>query len=279
MRGDRSKLTVQNEVIILCGDNMVFDVMTYNGEREMLKLHLSVLDPYVDRFIICESRTTFSGNEKPSYFFRHTHLFKPWWKKITYYLIQDNFSQEEIQLAENSPNTKGAAHWKTEFLQKERIKIALKESNPRDQDDVYVGDVDEIWKPQEVLLPKKLKMRVYAYYLNNQSNEEFWGTLVAKYGQIKNECLNHMRSNQEIRAPSYGGWHFTSMGGLQEVERKLHDSYTDESYYTADVKQNLANRVEKGIDYLGRPFVFKEDTTEWPDFLKKHKLEYTHLCL
>lgn len=256
---------------------MTYDVFTYNGELEMLLLRLNILDPFVDRFIIVEAKTTFSGLKKPLYFSLHEHYTKKWWNKIRYYVIDENYTSAELSAAERSPNTKGASHWKNEFLQKESITKALTKLN--DFDTVYIGDVDEIWKPVSFIGmgPQKLKLKVYAYYLNNRSDEEFWGTLAGKWGDIRHEYLNHLRTNTKFRTNDYFGWHFTSMGGLKEVQRKLNDSYTTESYNTMDIQLQLPERHSKGIDYLGRNFTFWEDESEWPRYLQENREEYTHL--
>lgn len=256
---------------------MIYDVFTYNGEKDILDLRLNMLYKHVDKFIIVEAKTTFSGQPKKLYFSNQEGSFKQFWKKIDYFVVDENYSKQERALAANSPNTQGAKHWRTEFLQKESIKKAL--WNLEDDDIVYVGDVDEIWNPSyQPLMPEKLKLRVYAYYLNNLSSEEFWGTVVAPWGYFKDKTLNHVRSDIEIRGTEYGGYHFTSMGGLNQVKRKLEDSYTKESYLTKDVQQKLSERVDKGIDYLGRPFTFKIDEEDWPSYLYSRRRKYKHLC-
>lgn len=259
----------------------IIDCFTYNGERDILNLRLNILDKYVDRFIIVEAKTTFTGKKKPLYFSDHERYFSKWWKKITYHIIDENYSPEEIALAYSSPNTQGAEHWKHEFLQKESIKKALE--GLRDNDMVFVGDVDEIWNPELrwqnfTGSPFKLKLKVYAYYLDNLSNEEFYGPLSSKYLWIKNECLNHLRTNA-WKTNFYAGWHFTSMGGVSEVRRKLNDSYTEESYNTSDVQELLEKRVTQGVDYLGRPFIFKKSQKDWPTYLKQNKSRYQRLIL
>jgi beta-1,4-mannosyl-glycoprotein beta-1,4-N-acetylglucosaminyltransferase len=258
----------------------VIDIFTYNGEKDILRLHLSVLGPHVDKFIICEAKTTFSGLPKPLYFFRDQRYFKPWWHMIDYYVIDENYTQEEIDLANSSPNTKGAEHWKREFLQKESLKKALAAQNLQDSDRVYIGDVDEIWDPAfNVGIPNlKLKLKVYSYYLNNRSNEEFWGTLATTYGDIKDECLNHLRT-KAFKTIADGGWHFTSMGGLKEVQRKLNDSYTIESYNLNYIPGWVESCVAERKDLLNRGFTYTIDESEWPQFLKDNRKKYAHLCL
>ncbi len=258
---------------------MVIDVFTYNGETAILKLHLATLYNYVDKFIIIEANKTFTGYKKPMYFFRDQRFFNPWLKKIEYYPVTDWDDPEIWEMAIKSPNTVGASHWKREFYIKESIKKAL--VNLNDDDTLFIGDVDEIIDPNaeyESDSPIKARLRVYAYYLNNRSNEPFYGTLISQYKDIKGQSLNQLRSDKALYSTGkYLGWHFTSMGGIEEVRRKLNDSYTPDSYNTYEVQQLLPQRIREGIDYLGRPFEFKLEESEWPKYLKDHKKDFKQL--
>jgi glycosyltransferase involved in cell wall biosynthesis len=67
------------------------------------------------------------------------------------------------------------------------------------------------------------------------------------------------------------------MGGIEEVRRKLNDSYTDESYNTKGVQNNLEKRFGNK-DYLGRSqFKFSIDETELPRFIIENKEKYKKL--
>lgn len=261
---------------------MIYSVFTFNGENDMLKLHLSILDNYVDRFIIVEANKTFTGNDKPLYFFRDQRYFKQWWKKIEYYPMTDWDDVALWQQAMISPQTQGAQHWKREFYIKESIHKALHKSNVQDSDMLFIGDVDEIIDPDasiEFNTPTKAKMRVYTYHLNNRSNEAFFGTLITPYKEIKDKCLNHMRSDPSLYSQGpFLGWHFTSMGGIEQVRRKLNDSYTTETYNTFEVQQNLPVYIKENTDFLNRPFTFQVDEADWPHFLKENKSKFQHLC-
>lgn len=260
---------------------MIYDVFTYNGEMKTLQLHLGVLNNYVDRFIIVEARKTFTGNDKPLYLPRHEQYIKEYLKKIDYYIVNEWDDVSIWEQAILSPNTIGAEHWKREFYIKESIHKALRHYHVRDDDTVFIGDVDEIIDPlakYESDTPIKAKLRVYSYWLNNLSNEEFWGTLICQYGDIKDKCLNHVRSDKTLYSKGdYLGWHFTSMGGTDEVRRKLNDSYTAESYNTLDVQQLLQNRMKNNTDYLGRGFSFTQNSEFWPEFLKENTAKFATL--
>ena len=261
---------------------MVYSVFTFNGESAILKLHLSILWDYVDKFIIVEANKTFTGLDKPFYLLRDYRFFKPWWKKIHYYQLNDWDDVELWEQAIKSPNTKGASHWAREFYIKESIHKALKHSGVKDNDTLFIGDVDEIIDPTtefESGGPVKAKLRVYSYFLNNRSNEEFWGTLICQYKDIKDKCLNHVRSDKSLYSKGKPlGWHMTNMGGVEEIRRKLNSSYTDESYNTKEVQELLEKRFKESKDYLGRSFTFTLEESEWPKLLKENKDKYLPLC-
>lgn len=263
---------------------MIVDCFTFCGEYDLLEIRLNVLNDYVDQFIIIEAPTTFSGQIKPLYWAERDERFEEWEHKIKYFVIDENYSDEEIALAESSPNTQGAYHWKHEFLQKESIKKAL--THLKDDDLVFIGDVDEIWELTGVPLQYiygdmpysgvfKLGLKVYSYYLNNRSSEIFYGTIIGKYKDIKDECLNHLRMN--ARKCDICGWHFTSMGGIELVRRKLNDSYTEETYNNDWVKLHLEDNIVNNKDFLGRSFTYKTDESEWPQYLKDNRDKYVHL--
>lgn len=253
---------------------MIISAFTYNGEKDILDIHLNVLKDHVDQFIICEAPLTFTGKEKPLYFEEVEHLYRH--LPIKYHVIDEN-DETLWEMARNSPNTKGAEHWKREFVHKESIKKAL--THLQDDDIVFIGDVDEVWYPMvskyKITNPIKLKLRVYTYYLNNHSSEQFWGTIVSKYKDIKDSCLNHLRTNTE-KNTSERGWHFTSMGGYEAVKKKLDDQYTEESYNTSYVQSNLENNITQVKDFLGRDFFFYTDE-QLPRYVLDNKEKFNHL--
>lgn len=278
-------ITHKNIILENLKDVKVYDIFTYNGETDILEIRLNILKDYVDQFIIVEAPTTFSGLKKPLYFQEQKERFKQFSDKIKYFIIDDYpHDQELLKLADSSSNVpkNGPEHWRREFYQKESIKKAL--TDLQDEDVCFVGDVDEIWNP-EILIDYtkddifKLKQEVYAYYLNYKSNEPWAGTLVTKYKNIKNNCLNHLRTKGKTKYTyiQNGGWHFTSMGGIDEVRRKLNDSYTKDSYNTHEVQDKLKERFGK-TDYIGRgKFKFWFDESDLPEYILENKKKYRDL--
>ena len=249
---------------------MTYDVITFNGEDELFEIRYNILKDYVDEFRVIEFDKTFSGKPK-------SPTFNQNWPKVkSYYITEEIWSKYE-DLAKSSPNTqygKGASHWTREFCQKESIKDCL--IDLKDNDIVYIGDCDEIWDPEVVIHhPAKIKLIVYSYWLNNRSSEDFWGTMVNCWGQIKNECLNHLRTNTPKTIEA--GWHFTSMGGYDKIKNKLTDSYTPESYAHPYILDSLENNLYEIRDFLGRNFSYSKDDSEWPSYLKDNSAKYAHL--
>ena len=263
---------------------MVIDCTTFNGEHELFEIRYNILKEFVDEFRVIEFDQTFSGKIKPIYgiLFTQEDYIKERYPKVKYYFVGEDTWTKYDDLAKTSPNTqygKGAEHWVREFCMKESIKDCL--IDLKDDDIVFVGDVDEIpdlnIKWQDFTgSPFKLRLKVYSYWLNNRSSEEFWGTLVSKYWHIKTDCLNHLRTNS-WKTNFDAGWHFTSMGGHENVKKKLTDSYTKDSYANDWVLSNLQDNISNNKDFLGREFTYKIDESEWPNYLKDNKFKYKHL--
>lgn len=260
---------------------MVVDCITYNGEKDLFDLRYNILKDHVDQFIVVEFDKTFTGKDKPQYFQEIAEKYE----KVKYCWHPEGLYLKYKELAESSPNTKGADHWKLEFMQKESIKDCL--THLQDDDIVFVGDCDEIWdhdlfkRVDGFFVPRKIKLKVYSYYLNNRSDEEFWGTFACRYSLIKDAKipLNHWRSSLSQRGGYEDGWHFTNMGGEAEIRRKLNDSYTPESYNTPWVQEHLKENIAQRKDYIGRDFKMKIEESRWPEFLKNNKEKYKHLCV
>ena len=253
---------------------MIYDICTYNGEKELFDIRYNVLKDFVDEFRVIEFDKTFSGKDKDP-----RVLKLVWPSKVKPYFVTEDIWSKYEELAKSSPNTqygKGAEHWIREFCMKESIKDCL--TDLKDDDIVFIGDCDEIWDPSmwRQSVPKKLKLKVYSYWLNNRSTEQFWGTLVAEYKYIKDDCLNHLRSNSD-KLKDEMGWHFTSMGGHEKVKEKLTDSYTKDSYANDWVLDNLKENISSNKDFLGRDFTYEVDEENWPRWLKDNKDKYKHL--
>lgn len=244
---------------------MIYDTFCFFNELDLLEIRLNILDDYVDYFVICESKETFSGKSKPLYFQENWDRFKKWKHKIIH-IIAPEFETDNAFLRAG--------------FQKNYIKNGLLDA--KDNDIIYFGDLDEIWKPQEVKLfsfTYNLKQLNYAYYLNNRSSEEWVGTIMCTYMILKNSNVNTLRANHDHILED-GGWHFTNMGGADQIRKKL-DAYDHQEFNNIYVKSNIENRIENNEDYVGRQsdwqgkrFDFWVDESELPEYIKNNKQKY-----
>lgn len=252
---------------------MVIDCILYNGEEDLFDLRYNVLKDHVDLFVVLEATETFSGKPKKLMFPKEKY------PDVRYYVVDDYPNDKELSdLAWSSPSVPaGQTHWHREFYQRESLKKAL--TDLKDDDIVFVSDCDEIWQPNQMYPDNggKLKLRVYSYYLDNRSNEEFWGTFVAKYKYIKDGCINHFRTNPPLKSNTHLGWHFTNIGGLDKIKFKI-ESYGHQEFNTPEIKGALEERMKKRVDYIGRNFTYTLDESDWPQYLKDNRNKYQHLC-
>lgn len=278
-----------------------YDIFTFFNELELLEIRLNLLDKVVDYFVIVECGETFSGLTKPLYYQENSKRFEKFLPKIIHFVIKDvpkDFNDAKLRLqkastgsldesilknaltSENVP--KNQIHWLKEFYQKECIKKSL--LNLQDDDICYISDIDEIWNPNvKINLTDgeifKLRQLVYAYYVNNRSNEPWAGTLVTKYKNIKSNCLNHLRTASKTKYTyvNYAGWHFTNQGGAEQIRYKIEASYGKEDLNNDKIKLKIEKKMKKNQDYIGRKFKFWVDESDLPSFLLENKDKYQHL--
>jgi len=280
----------------------IYDIFTFFNELDLLEMRLEMLSPYVDKFVLIECVETFSGKPKPLYYKENKDRFSKYHDKIIHHITYDppqsfddlrnrladpkvdNLTKQIcIQALTSSNVPPGELHWLKEFYQKENIRKAL--LGLEDDDICFIGDLDEFFNPEidynfiEDYKLYKLKQIVYSLYLNNRSNEPWAATLLTKYKNIKDACLNHLRNpaKTEYEFVENGGWHFTFMGGEDQIKLKL-ESYGHQEYNNDSVKNQIKNNLDSNKDILGRTnFQFWIDESALPKYILQNKQKYKHL--
>lgn len=242
---------------------MIYDCFMWNGEADMLEIRFNILNEHVDKFILCESEQTFSGNWKPLYWAERDERFEEFESKVIYHVVGSKDFPSAFERA---------------AYQKDSIRDSLRIVGAKPDDLIYYGDVDEIWKPQKK--EGKLRQLNYSYYLNNRSSEDWQGTNVCKYKNLYN--LNEWRANHDVIIED-GGWHFTNCMPRNDLIKKL-ESYDHQECNIPWVKEGLQARIDANIDYLGRthdwkgnPFVMWRDESQLPSYILENKQLYSHL--
>jgi len=245
---------------------MIYDCFSFFNELDILEIRLNILGEHVDYFVLGESEQTFSGKRKPLYYLDNKNKFKKWESKIIHVIHPEIQNKNSFEIA---------------AFQKDNLKSGL--ANANDDDIIYFGDVDEIWKPKNIDDKSyNLKQLNYCYYLNNRSSEEWVGTVVSKYKNVKQISFNKLRA---IHANELfdGGWHFTNIGGAEQILKKI-EAYDHQEFNNARIKNSISDRIKNNEDYVGRrtdwlgkPFSFRIDESELPHYLKQNKNTYKHL--
>lgn len=194
---------------------MLVDAFMFHNEFEVLELRLTLLDKYVDKFILVESEVNHAGNPKELFFHQKRDRYSQWLHKIEHVIVT----------AEESP--KDSNPWSREKYQRECILRGL-ECVP-DESIVMISDVDEIPNLETIPWEKlphlicSVHMWMFTYSLDYMCTKEPWiGTVITTCEMVKKNGPNSFR-DARWRFPvfQYAGWHLSSFGGPERVLLKL----------------------------------------------------------
>ena len=220
----------------------VFDCMIFFDELDLLEIRLNELAPVVDTFVVTESPLTFRGKPKPLYFHENRDRFAAFSDRIRHLVIEDMPGGE----------TQGD-HWRREHHQRTQIARALGDLDGQDM--VILSDVDEIPRASSVVEalaqegPKPaihcFELAMYRYFLDYRE-DMMWlrhGPRMIRYADMPPlQVLREIRPPSDNPFQSFSrwvmasiacgkpvrraihrdaGWHFTSMGGVEPLSRKL----------------------------------------------------------
>ncbi len=301
-RSRKKRWLSANEISTYRKSIKIYDAFNFFNELETLDIRLNILNEYVDYFVIVESTLTHSGQPKELFYEKNKHLFKKCEDKILHYIIDrplKNFDDARERLQDPAISTidktiltatltsdnvgPGEENFLRDFYEKEYIKKVLLSLNLSDNDFCYISDLDEIWNPEVVIDYSKddiykYKQDPYIYYLNNRSNEDWsgWtGTIATKFKNIKNNCLNHLRTRTKTTYTviKNGGWHFSFQGGTNRIKTKI-ESYSHQEINNDDIKSQIEDRLSKNKDVRGRLMKFWKDESTLPRYLTENKGKY-----
>lgn len=283
---------------------MVYDLIPFFNEIDILKLRLGILSPYVDKFIIEEATMTFSGQGKDLCFESNREKFGEYLDKIVYVKVTDT--------------PKRAKTHERDYFQKNHLVEGLEEVGATEDDVIIFGDCDEIPNPKELekVIKNFDKTKVYHFAQNNYyafintmevsgkllsitgefpnipvSERKWLGTKVFSTISIPKEGIVRIRDLAKCSDPNAvrianGGWHFGYMGGEHEtdpikrigvkVKAAAHQEYSEREKILETV-----DRLALGQDIFGRDAQFArvEVDSTYPSYLLEHKKDYEHLIM
>lgn len=284
---------------------MVYDCFTFFNELDILEIRLNILDKVVDKFVLVEATRTHQGKEKPLHFNENKARYAAFANKIIHVIV------------DTYPPTQNDSSWTLERYQREKIMDGLKDAKAGDV--FIVSDVDEIPNPAQVEAYKNkkgikvFKQDSFFYFINcrntaNNGKYKWYGPVMAPYKPKLNSQLLRFISiymagieadrflaktycklrilwwkitlGINIYAVDNGGWHFSFLGGVQAIIKKL-EAFAHTEYNKPEYKDStkIEQALDEGRDIFGRNFKYKfvklDDT--FPAYLVNNKEKYKNL--
>lgn len=293
---------------------MLIDCVLYNGESDLLKLRLDYLSGIVDKFVVLEFDTTFSGEKKPFHLFNEDVSHIKSRSDVDFYCV--NFSDLDFNSRvewdrpmytnfKKSINRKHRGQRPSdlrqsiqrEIVQRDYISdIILKYYSEKDL--FLISDVDEIPSRSAIRQAAKTCERV-SYFLQVWSNyyadlivkDTLWiGSYLTDFSNLHSMSPDLLRHGAKFddsftdHTMQGGGWHLSYMGGRDEIMRKM-KSLAWQGWRTELNKQLSLRfprymnwRLERGQDLLGqgRPLEF-DPSLEKQDIFQGRRDVYKQL--
>ena len=252
---------------------MTYDCFSFFNELDLLEIRLNTLDKVVDKFILAESPLTHTGHPKPLYYAENRGRFAKFNDRIIHVVV-DDFPP----LPEDMPVREQA--WMRENWQRNAIVRGLPQSI-KDDDILLISDLDEIPNPDYVQKAidnpvgiTRLDLKAYCFFINMRNiSYPIWnnGTRVltwrtfndpityarAGYSECCIEAVNQGPTATRVRflKPTSvlkpAGWHFSYLGGVEAIQRKIKSIAHTE--FDTDARTSLEN-IRKRLKH-GRGFV------------------------
>ncbi len=248
----------------------IIDTTTFFEEYLMMELRFNILDPFVDKFIVSEARFSHSGKKKEIKFNKKN--FPKFESKIVHLIVD----KEPVDII-NKPNLTSVELRQNSILRiRQQRNYIAKSLNEYSSDDYIIhSDNDEI-PNLELFNLKENKRKIVIfnqklfYYKFNLClpSVPWFGSKACKLKDLKTIDLLRATKNknypfyrldtffsdirhQNINIVQNGGWHFSNLKNIEELERKFlndenHAEYEEKGHSLERIKSNIRN---KSIDY------------------------------
>ncbi len=248
----------------------IIDTTTYFDEKLMMSIRFNILNSFVDKFIVCESRYSHSGKEKEINFDIKDY---PEFQNKIIHLVLDNEPKDLIISKNLTSGEKRLNSILRIKHQRNYIMNALNEFSPEDY--IIHSDNDEIPDLEKFDLKNSSKkfiifnQKIFYYKLNLTLPFLNWyGSKACKIKYLKN--IDYLRAtknkeysilrldtffskikHQSVEIIDDGGWHFSNLKTANDLENKFlndenHSEYEALGYNAERIKDNIKNKV---IDY------------------------------
>ena len=278
----------------------VFDSIIFFNEIELLEMRLNILNDVVDHFVLTESPFTVSGNEKPLYYQENKDRFAKFNDKITHHIteeIPNDFShmleKSKFHVAYKEPDPYGTPmidipiRFQRALYNRNNSAFAIEKAGAKDDDLIITSDADEIINPyvlEDLDWFDSNNHYVatgpgYYFKLNFLYQDDWMGPRLCTWKHLKNTTVDqHRQDHQRAYRIEDAAWHFSFLGDAENFKLKL-ASYEHTENNTEAVTGNAAQKVEEGLDPLGRGQQYKavpiDDT--YPEYIQNNQEKYSNL--
>ena len=223
----------------------IYDCFMYFDEEIVLETRLNYLNPYVDFFVIVESRFTHKGDKRNLKF--NINNFKKFENKIIYLIYDKIPNGIEIVLDNDNNDTKYKKYTMNALYRENAQRNYINEGlvNANNDDLIMISDVDEIPKLSNInfdQIKEKIilfKQEMFYYKFNLKLPNTIWvGTKACKKKYLKNpQWLRNIKDRKysayridaffsnnkyiDVKLIENGGWHFTNIKSAEEIEHKM----------------------------------------------------------
>ena len=264
----------------------IIDCTTYHSEDLMMDVRFNILNDYVDKFVVTESKFSHSGNQKPLKF--NINNFPKFKDKIKYLVVED--------LPQNTGFFKKnwhSAHIRDQF-QRNSLERGYKHFN--DDDLIMISDIDEIPNPKKISefeIKNKYACFIQKNFqakLNNLNiTESNWlGTKICQKKFLKSpQWLRNIKTKKRKIWAFYkqkepqiildGGWHFSFLKESKLIKQKI-ESFAHQEFNQSNLTnlENIKKRIKSGVDIFERPFQYKKIdlNNDFPEYILNNKSKF-----
>ncbi len=248
----------------------VFDTTTFFEEKLMMDLRFNILDPFVDKFIVCEATFSHSGKKKEIKFDKKD--FPKFQDKIVHIIIDKDPVEKTLNQNKNSDLLRQNSIQRIE-TQRNYISKALEDADKNDY--IIYSDNDEIPDLSKIDFKSNkarviiFKQKLFYYKFNLAYPKVDWfGSKSCKVKDLKNiSWLRNIKNKKysffrldtlfsemkyiDLKIIEEGGWHFTNLKTPEELLRKyLNDEMHSEFELKNDDLKDIEYKIKnKFINY------------------------------
>ena len=240
----------------------IIDSFIFYNELDLLKYRLSILNDFVDYFILVESTHTFTGHPKKLFYNENKKLFDKFNQKIIH-IIVDDFPYKYPNIKYNLRQQNINENYQRECIRRGIIKITTLQNN----DIILFSDLDEIPDPKILFQAKnntllfdetnfnRLALDMYYYNLNLRvgDGQNWHGIKLMTWNVLKNtkitfQQIRMFEHTHNVNIIPYGGWHLSYFGNTKFIYNKLENFKEMEHQHQIAYNKYCENTINTAIN-------------------------------